>query len=179
LAVLRQHGGFGKWEVTITPVWPTLDGPQDAYDVTLTTEGKMVYSRRQSGQEWVTGRRYRIDKLAHAFQYAGLVIDAQDSINLAEEVAWFDKHLFVHEDAYWIEIVFQGRTNARGVKIITLNCFLRIDPDPETGLERFVVTRFACSAAECEQFGITLRAECDAVEARSKELGFVLEDDED
>ena len=169
--------------LTLTPVWPTLRGPQDAYDLILTTEGKTVYDHQHSAKEWVTGRRHRIDELAHAFQYAAQVVDAQDRIDQAgrhgsEEVAWFDKYRFIHEDAYWIEIVFQGRTNAKGVKLIILNCFLRIDPDPQTGLERFVAARFACSAAECEQFGITLRAECDNADARRKELGFVLDDDE-
>lgn len=177
MAVLRQHGGFGKWVLTLTPVWPTPDGPQDAYDLTLTTEGKTVYSRRKSGKEWLTGRRHRIDQLAHAFQYAAQVVDAQDGISLSDEVAWFDKYLFVYEDAYWIDVVFQRGSDARGVKTIALRCFLRIDPDSETGLERFVVARFHCSAAECEQFGRTLRAECDAADVRSKELGFVLEDD--
>ncbi len=175
MAVLRQHGGFGNWALALTPVWPTLDGPQDAYDLVLTTEGRTVYNRRQSAKEWITGRRHRIDQLAHAFQYATQVVDAQDSIKRSEEVAWFNKHRYVHEDAYWIEVIFQGRT-VNGVKSIILTCFLRTDPDPETGLERFVVARFACSAAACEQFGVTLRAECDAADAHSKELGFKLDD---
>ena len=156
MAILHQTGGRGNYVLSIIPVWSTLEGPHDAYDLTLILEGRTLYNRRHSGKEWLSGHWVMID-LACDFQYASQLIGIEPDFTYNDkgEIEHSYKPRSTHADAYWIEIVLTGLTLASGIKGVILSCFLRVDPDPETGMERFIVVRFKSSLEECEQFGET------------------------
>lgn len=164
----------GVVALELAPIPPSLEGPHDAYQLTLKHRDEVVYSEQHSVHGWQSEHMYVYD-IAYAFQCASRMMDARFDFSIYDVVPkWGRKWKAasnLHVSTDWLAFVLQGKTHRQHGPLIIVRALIQL---PQTGsglLERYVSAHFTCSPAEAEAFGTALRAECDAAKVGRKELG--------
>jgi hypothetical protein len=176
MAVLRGRNlATGTYALDVAPIPPSVEGPHDAYHVSLTHNEKLIYSQPHSVHGWQSGHYYVYD-IAYAFQCAGRLVDATFDFSIYEKAPnWSIKkwkepsNLYVSTD--WLQFALEGKTLKYRGPLIVVRAFLGLPRAEDSGLERYASVLLHCSPEEAEGFGRTLHVECDAAEERRRELG--------
>lgn len=163
-----------QYDLEITAILPSPEGPRDAYHVMVRRNGEQVFEQTYSVQNF-TGGHYVMWQVANLLQHAPDIMDKKTEfppIALPAE-AWctaFRRPLSLYEDATWMSIVLFGSTSRRGERGFLVTVNLSIEPisrfvsESGTALNQFVSFHLYTTPEEVAQFGEALEAEM--VEAR-------------
>src|SRR4051812_40497684 len=117
MAVLRGWDLMtGQHLLEVIPIRPSVDGPHDAYHVTLTREGQVLYNQPHSVHGWQTGH-YCVYDIAYAFQCADRLVDARLDFSIYEMApdrsSKRKERAQLHVSTDWLQFTLMGRTDKR------------------------------------------------------------------
>jgi hypothetical protein len=164
-----------RWyDLEITAIRPSVEGPRDAYQVVVRRNGDQVFEQTYSVQNF-TGGHYVMWQMSNLLRHAPDIMDKKPElppIALPAE-AWCtatDWPVSLREDATWMSIVLSGSTSRRGERGFLVTVNLSVEPisdfahEPGAALNQFVSFHLYTTPEEVAQFGEALEAEL--VEAR-------------
>lgn len=179
MAFLKGRIPYGfipeRWyDLEVTAIQPSPDGPRDAYHVVVCRSGDQVFEQTYSVQNF-TGGHYVMWQMANLLRHAPDIMDKKPDLPplaLPAE-AWCtarERPLSLREDATWMSIVLSGSTSRRGERGFLVTVNLSIQPisdfahEPGAALDQFVSFPLYTTPEEVARFGAALEAEM--VEAR-------------
>lgn len=150
MAVLQGRNFVkGEYGLEVVPIPPAVDGPHDAYQVTLTHEGQVVYNQSHSVHGWQSGHYYVYD-IAYAFQSASRLVDAKLDFSIYEVApAWTNKwnetaHL--HASTDWLQFTLSGRTDKYRGRLIHVFALLETPQEDGSEMEHYLGVPFPLRA---------------------------------
>lgn len=157
-----------QYDLAITPILPTQDGPRDAYQVAVWRNDEPVFEQTYSVQDF-TGGHYVMWQVANLLQYASDMVDQEvrsPVIPMPPE-AWCSARphpLSIRQHATWMDIILSSSTY-RGEAGCLLSVYLAMKQistfahEPGTGLDQFVAFGLYSTPAEVANFGKVLEEE--------------------
>lgn len=179
MATLEDRGG--KYRLGITPVAPSLGGPQDAYDVRVRQGDALLFQRQYTIYGETPDGHWYVWRLFRALQLGERLSRAKTTFNVTGHRAkHFNEDATINVNTGWLDLILSGDTiththgrpepwvEARcGVKVYLLN--RRQTPEPALSLYRQFT--LVCRPADVVRFGQELEEECRESLRLRRELG--------
>lgn len=189
MAKLRDETVPGApMELEIVPVTPTLDGPYDAYDITVWKAGQKVFYHQYNVSGWQLGHYYMF-RIARAFQHATALVEAKTPFTLrrfADDDDEYDSNegVCLRVDIIWLEVVLWGdRIDDKARFFVNFRLWENPDEDYasnarlSTPLIAWKGNRIRCHPENAVKFGNELESECHRAEQTRVQLGIANLDD--
>jgi hypothetical protein len=176
----KLTSGTGRSGFEITPVTPSLDGPRDAYDVTVWHDKVAVFQHQYNVHGWQNGH-WNVYRIARAFQHARRLMDVKADFGLYRHLAddpSYNEEVSLHLEVIWLHVVLRGCTYEKKPNFL-VQFFLWTNPDRDyapnaplsTQLTSFVGDEINVLPKAAVTFGKALESECRKAERLRKKLG--------
>jgi hypothetical protein len=186
MAILYDKKANGSLE--IQPVMPSLDGPQNAYNVVVREQQEVLFERQYTTYPWSPDGHWNVWRLTRALKLAPRLPGAMTKFNISGSGRpLYKEEVTLRVETGWLNVLLTGYLIEHGhgdserwkETRFLVEVYLLADPQLEdVRLQSFMYWRLPCKPGDVAIFGGELLTECRTALAMRRELGIPAPADE-